>query len=108
MNKNECAAKWWAERLGSDYAAKRNDFKASLLKVLNANPKWHELYCDYDPQDLLLDAVRGAEIECRGSMFSADGMLPRKTGLFQRDGKIESKEGYGAERKVIFPPEVQS
>jgi hypothetical protein len=52
---------------------------------------------DYDPQQLLLEAVRAAGIECRGFMFSADGLFRcRKTYTRVMPRQVKLKEGYGA------------
>ena len=53
------------------------------------------LKCDYDPWDILLDAVHAAGVECRGCMYSAEGILPMKHNLRVTPGKLEPKEGYG-------------
>jgi len=91
MSINEKAANWWAERFG--IANKREQFKAALLKHL-PDCDW-SIYNDYDPESHLLDAVREVT-ECRGCMFSGDGLLPRKTGMFREGEKLMAKEGYGA------------
>lgn len=91
MSINERAANWWAERF--ELAEKRDQFKSALLKHL-PDGDW-SIYNDYDPQGYLLDAVREVT-ECRGFMFSGDGLVPRKTGMIREDDKLIAKEGYGA------------
>lgn len=86
---NEVAADWWAKRFGGD----KDALRAALLKHL-PDSDW-QTYNDYDPEGPLLDALRDVQ-ECRGFMFSGDGLFPRKTGL-RREGKyLYAKEGYGA------------
>ena len=94
MNINEKAAQWWAARLQIE--EKREQFKGALLKILEESPDWYNLYVDYDPEEELLDAVCAAGIECKGFMFSAEGIFPAKTGLRKRGDKLMAKEGYGA------------
>lgn len=91
MTVNEQAAKWWGERFG--IAEKRQQFEQALIKHL-PDEDWYT-YNDYDPDGFLLDAVREV-VECRGNMFSGDGLFPRKTGLRRYDNVLFAKEGYGA------------
>lgn len=98
---NKVAADWWAERFQIDH--KREAFRTAIIEVLQDNPDWSELYCDYDPQGLLLTAVRAAGESCAGLLFSAKGMLPSKTGLFRRYGEVRAKEGYGGAIMTIWP-----
>lgn len=91
MTTNERAANWWAERFGLE--DKREQFRAALLKHL-PDGDW-TTYNDYDPNELLINAVREVT-ECRGCLFSGDGLLPRKTGLSRVGNKLFAKEGYGA------------
>lgn len=97
------AAKWWGDRLQQ---GDREKFEAHLAEAIDASLKEQEekypkyeprvrLSCDYDPQGLVLDAVRAAGVECRGFMFSAEGILPQKHTLHVTKGKLEPKEGYG-------------
>lgn len=92
------AAAWWGARFQVD--DKREAFRASLEKriveALSENPRFLRLECDYDPFDMLLDAVRDSGIDCRGWLFSGDGVLPCKTRMRIKDGVIEVREGYGA------------
>lgn len=75
-------ADWWAERLRrGDRAIFRAHLSAAVETHLLACPagRLHlSLECDYDPQGPLLDAVRAAGVECRGFLFSAQGILPQK------------------------------
>lgn len=91
MSINEKAAQWWSERFG--LADKRDQLKAALIKHL-PDGDW-DTYNDYDPEGPLLTAVREVT-ECRGCMFSGDGLFPRKTGLRREGDKLFGKEGYGA------------
>jgi hypothetical protein len=90
----KAAAKWWGERLK---AGDRKAFEASLTTSIFLRLEISGgclLTCDYDPWDILLDAVRDAGIECRGFGFSARGILPLKHETIVRSGSIEPKEGY--------------
>jgi hypothetical protein len=111
-------AGWWAARLQQ---GDRELFKESLLGLVTAHLLAHPerphlmLECDYDPRGPLLDAVRAAGIECRGVMFSGDGILPRKhsTDIFParkaspefdeqaQPARLVLKEGYGNWRDPI-------
>ena len=87
----EQAAKWWSRFLKDQ--GRKDAFESALIKLL-PDGGW-ELYNDYDPLDILLQAVQEAGIECRGFFFSgADVGFPEKTGLRYRDGILEAKEGY--------------
>ena len=96
MTINEIAAKWWADRFGIE--DKREELKAALLKHL-PDGDW-QTYNDYDPDGPLLLAVREVT-ECRGFMFSGDGMFPLKTGLRRRGDELRAKEGYRADWIVV-------
>jgi hypothetical protein len=92
----DLCAQWWADRLKIE--DKREAFKRALLPKIQEDM---ELWVDYDPQGVLLDALREAGIECKGIFFSADGIFPRKTGMIIRDGIVEVKEGYGSEFVIL-------
>lgn len=98
----ERAAAWWRDR----YDGVNPDRFEELVKAFvceqlsDTGQMW--LYSDYDPQDELLSAVRGAGQECRGMMFSSDHILPTKTGTQITPGRIEPKEGYGNWTEVIL------
>jgi hypothetical protein len=96
VNINETAARWWSDRFG--IADKRDALKAALMKHL-PDGDW-ETYNDYDPSGLLLAAVREVT-ECRGCMFSGDGLFPCKTGLSRRNDVLRSKEGYAANWVIV-------
>jgi hypothetical protein len=93
MTTNEKAAQWWAERLFVE--EKREAFRAALLTRLDAAP-WCGLHVDYDPEDELLQALHDAGIKCSGHFFSADGLLPGKTSLYNRSTGLYAKQGYAA------------
>ena len=62
--------------------------------------------CDYDPQGLLLDAVREViDPQCRGFGFSARGILPEKHSLDIAKNELSPKEGYGNWMPAIPVPE---
>lgn len=86
---NVRAAEWWAERFRQP--EKREAFKAALLRYLPAR-NW-TAYNDYDPQGLLLDAVREVG-PCLGACFSGDEYFPEKTGICREDNRLFVKEGY--------------
>ena len=92
----KAAADWWTARLQSgDKERFRALLEKSVLAVLNAKGRVF-MECDYDPQGLLLDAVKLAgHPTCRGFMFSADGILPKKHTLDVTPGLLQPKEGYG-------------
>lgn len=91
----EFAADWWAERFQKD--EHREAFRVELLRLLNAEgPHDIRLSVDYDPEGLLLEAIQNIGIPCSGSMFSADGLLPRKTFMRVKAQSCEWKRGYGA------------
>lgn len=81
---NETAARWWADRF--KLAGRREEFHKELLTLLNLNPKWKELYNDYDPSDELLLAMQNIGLACKRCMYSGDGLFPRKTGIFRVSG----------------------
>jgi hypothetical protein len=100
---------WWAERWIPD--ATREAFRAAVRLRHEA---WEydvpsdyggcllELSCDYDPRGMLLEAVRDAGHECRGFMFSAQGLLPSKHCVLIHIGNAEAKAGYGADWLEIW------
>jgi hypothetical protein len=91
---------WWAERFEID--EKREAFRAELARRLVADEiSDHDrrgfgitLYVDYDPMGTLLEIVHLIGIECRGFLFSADGILPCKRDMTIRpDGSVEVRDG---------------
>lgn len=110
-NAVDAAVEYWTSELRVE--AKRPAFRDALRTVLERAYKPGErlrLNVDYDPQGELLEAVRAAGIECRGCMFSADGLFWAKTRTsIEPDGRFVVREGYGAPERVVFQPEgVQS
>lgn len=92
------AAKWWADRLHENHAAKREAFAGALARVVNKGLRREKrvwLENDYDPNTPLLEALAEVGIECRGCMFSGDGIFPRKHELAVYSDRLEPKEGYG-------------
>jgi hypothetical protein len=110
------AGKWWADKLDEYHAEKREAFAVAVAKLVaeelrgDAYWVWNEgrkvgdgtpVQCvttevDYDPQGLMLDAVREVvEPNCRGMLFSARGILPDKHMLQVWPDKLVPKEGYG-------------
>jgi len=88
---NEAGVRWWKVRFQQQGLA--DAFESALLELL-PDGDW-ELYNDYDPDGILLEAVRKIGIECRGCFFSGDGLFPQKTGIKRKDGRLVAKEGYG-------------
>jgi hypothetical protein len=89
---------WWAQRLDKgDKAA----FVKALAREIEANKPEH-LGVDYDPRAELLTAVRESGVDCRGTFFSAEGVLPKKTTMWIMETKIEVREGRGAPIETIW------
>ena len=86
---NVRAAEWWGERFRQP--EKREAFQAALLRYLPAR-NW-TAYNEYDPQGLLLDAVREVG-PCMGAWYSGDEYFPEKTGIRREDNRLFVKEGY--------------
>lgn len=103
----EAAARYWADLL--EVSDKRDALYTELLarlpKALEDIPHFGiRLDVDYDPFDVLLEAVRATGIECRGMMFSAQGLFPSKTRtMVRRDVTFEVCEGYGAMERIVWP-----
>lgn len=99
------AGEWWANRLSEKYADKRDEFAAEVARLCEERMKEDVcpgrqsscfIECDYDPRGLLLSAVRNVlDPECRGFLFSAQGILPEKHSLRVCEDKLIPKEGYG-------------
>ena len=97
----EMAGEWWAERLQQGNKEQfAEEIRVRVLEKLQTRERVY-LECDYDPRGILLEAVRAIGIECRGFMFSADGILPRKHALQVRHDRLEPKEGYGNLTEII-------
>jgi hypothetical protein len=88
---------------------KRERFCGELAKVLRREFEkvgWVRLYIDYDPNEPLLEALRAAGVECRGCMYSADGLFRgRKTGVTWRpeQQRVTVKLGYGGVEHELWP-----
>lgn len=107
------AGDWWADRLSSNHANKRDAFSALIAKKISEQfdggkaVVWTEV--DYDPQGLMLEAVREViDDKCDGYMFSADGILPRKHELCVYRDKLVPKEGYGNFTDIILVKNEES
>lgn len=111
----EMAGEWWAARLNEVYATKREEFAKRVTalcleeftKQQANNHRKSKLYLytsvDYDPEGLLLVAVRELiDPNCRGVFFSARGILPEKHSLHIMEDKLWPKEGYGNFTAEIF------
>ncbi|MBE3039656.1 MAG: hypothetical protein IMZ62_12710 [Chloroflexi bacterium] len=92
-------ADWWAKFTPGEH---RQAFHAALLLQM---PDTGEVLVrnDYDPDGVLLEAVRAVGIECRGRMFSGDDIgFPRKTWTRIDDNNVPTlKHGYGANEQVM-------
>lgn len=92
----EMATDWWAERLMSGDVDK---FKKTLRPLIEERLKASGhcyLECDYDPFEPLLTAVRASgHDDCRGYLFSASGILPKKHSLDVHIDHMHPKTGYG-------------
>jgi hypothetical protein len=102
-------ADWWADRL--ECADKRDAFRASLQRRIidECHPEYGmRLEVDYDPSGPLLRALHDIGVECRGFMFSADGLFPTKTRMYISKERVEVVEGYAAPRVCLLgaPREV--
>lgn len=105
------AASWWTSHL--QVVDKREAFRVELERLLVAGRFGAREACiwgvrlevDYDPGPTLLAALHGAGIECRGFVFSADGILPSKTGMAIFDGGcIEVRLGRTGQVEHIAGP----
>jgi hypothetical protein len=85
----EVAANWWTDLLQQgDKATFNKHLRDSITNRLRERGLCI-VECDYDPKDILLEAVRAAGIECRGMASSADGILPYKVDTLIRPGSIQ-------------------
>jgi hypothetical protein len=103
------AADWWKERLDAATPEQQETFRAKLEELINVefnNPKspfvfgpsddpWLKVQTDYDPDEMLVNALDAAGIAPTGFIATCDGLLPRKHMLQIHKGYIEVKEGYG-------------
>ena len=110
------AGEWWAARLDPAYKDKAEAFAVAVewytYQALTGQTAWSYdgaaragdgkpvsgvyLESDYDPKGPLLQAViETVEPNCKGFMFSSNGILPNKTELFVTRERLRPKEGYG-------------
>jgi hypothetical protein len=106
----DAVANYWAELFQVD--DKRDQLRDALRKRIigvadDSAEGRHGFACgvDYDPQGPLLDAVNDIGIACRGCMFSADGLFPRKHRMVVRPDEVRVCEGYGAPDRTIWRDE---
>lgn len=88
-------AEWWGSLLMIE--DKQKQFIQELTKVIDDklnNDGECDLDCDYDPKGDLLDALRKCGIECSGSFFSADSILPRQHSSLTKPRIIRRTGGY--------------
>lgn len=84
----EAVASWWANQLDDSHGPEATvAFRDALADMVEREQfsgretyehRW-ALEVDYDPSPTLRAALQVAGIECRGFMFSAEGILPAKT-----------------------------
>lgn len=87
------AALWWAEEFQGDPKKRLLLFSKLLLTLPSKYPA--TIHVDYDPDEYLLEALHQAEIECRGNMFSANGIWPGKTTMVIDEKGIRVAVGHG-------------
>ncbi len=89
------AADWWTERLRQ---GDKEAFRTRLTELIDAQLEKRAMVSvsvDYDPDTTLIDALKAAGVECRGFLFSADDIFPRKHDLLISKTELRPKEGYG-------------
>jgi hypothetical protein len=90
----------------------REGFAAALQTGLEAVERskyltYHVVSVDYDPDQLLREAMVAAGVSCRGYGFSLMGLLPSKTRMFLcDDGSVDVAYGYADEVKLISVVEM--
>lgn len=92
----QVAAEWWGNLLEQ---GDKEKFVQELGKLILANLDLFgkcSLRCDCDPDDILLEALHHTGIECKGILFSAQGIFPNKCTTLIRTGIILAKLGYGS------------
>jgi hypothetical protein len=107
------AAFWWANKLGEQFNTRRGTFAENLAvaieRKMNEFTKESQykieltINCDYDPDEILLEALTKSSISLKSKMFSCDEILPRKHFLKVCPEFIEGKEGYGEWITPILP-----
>ena|ERR1043165_2004031 len=98
------AAEWWAERLQQ---GDKEVFKETLAALVDSDIQKYghcKLECDYDPIGHLLTSVRAAGVNCRGCLYSAEGILPEKHRLRVDPNMLEHIEGYRNWTEAIKVP----
>ena len=105
------ATDWWADRM--EKKEHRERFRAALYDILSKSrfgKQAHEdiaIQCEYDPDKVLLKALKKAGIECSGSWFSAMCLLPEKTVMWlNRNGAVTVKHGYRTSTVSIRKPSL--
>lgn len=106
ISRSKAIADYWANLF--EVEDKREELHAALFRLIEDGGQDPEVSVDYDPRGLLLDAVREIGIECRGCMFSAQGLFPEKHRMIIRTGFVVVNEGYGGERRTIWGDDVPS
>jgi hypothetical protein len=96
----DTAVKFWAGELQVE--SKREAFARELRAILEASQLPVYLIVDYDPSGPLLDAIQRSGIDCRGCMFSAEGLWPFKTRSRVGVDYFWVSEGYASERRYLF------
>lgn len=102
----DVAAAWWAERLRvGDRARFRESLATSIRDLFQSGAPPVNLVCDYEPWDILMDAVRAAGVT-DDEIYTPDGVLPRKHRMMVWPTVIEVREGYGAATRVLWEADV--
>lgn len=101
----KAAVNYWTSLL--EWITYRAPFSVELEKIVDQIPTdhWCDLDVDYDPEGLLLDALRASGIDCRGCLHSADGIFPRKHRSQFGPGYFRVSEGRGSERRYLVGDE---
>ncbi len=100
----QAALDYWTNLLDRRWDSFRKTFSLELEKILDKIPdkEWRNLDVDYDPSDLLLDALHASGIPCLGCLNSADRIFPFKHRSRLGPGYFYVSEGRGAERRYLI------
>lgn len=103
------AVGWWGEWLErGDVAAFKAALAQALALKLNEPEGRATILCDYDPKDILLEAVRAAGVQCPGVWFSAVGILPEKTTMWCSRTRVQVCAGRRGHMRTIFELDPQA
>ena len=91
-------ANWWGEQF------EQKEFKDKFIesfKECYQEQKPNIIKVNYDPDDFLCDVLRETGFKQDSIMFSARGLLPFKTIMKIKNGRISVKCGYGNGWQVL-------